>query len=435
MNFNQDQQFVIKNLEEFLEQDEYKSVLLDAAGGTGKSFTIKYFNNKAIYLTPTHQAKKVLVAEKLCNVYTIARFLRMEMDYDENGKETPIFKGVDEKLLITNSKPFIIIDECSMLTTEQVKALENVDYHKLYCGDKCQLPPIEKVENSNENIEKSVVYDLEFFKKLTLTKNMRCGDNPISLVNNYFRNIILNIKNVKKPIIETVNKDQVLELFVKNRDLNHNSKEDIRVVSYTNAKVNYWNNEIRQRLYPNQFKDKFVLGEKLIVDKYIHQSKLYTGDDFVVEEIQRIRKIYKKYLCRCENCKRYVAKKYDGLDYISVEIETFEIKYDGKTYYKPVDEINEKLIKNILMTEKCKIKNQDCNSNTRKELWKELYSWYSSNNVPLIYTYSITIHKSQGSGFSTVIFDTHGLHYNDLSRKLRYVAVSRAKKSLFQICR
>lgn len=415
MNYTKDQEYVIDKIKEFLNQKDNLTCILDAPGGTGKTYTISYFKKDALYLCPTNQAKKVLQEQGIFNVYTIARFLQMEMDYNEEGEEIPVYKGFDNTIL--KDTKLIIVDECSMLNNRQIKCLLQTNRNILFTGDSCQLPPVKEKIVSD-------VFQLNHWEKLKLTTNIRADNQDLQKINLYYRNIIKNIKCSKIDLSKNlINKQNVPDLF--------NPEKDIRLVTYTNKSVNKWNNLIREKLYPTNFNQKFVLGEKLIIDAFITVSKevkYYTGDPFIIEELEIVNKNYNYEFCKCDKCSKYIPKKYKILDKIEVCIETFEIKNNGNVFYHPIDEENLKLLTKIFLAKKCLIKNS---SGDKKQKWKDLYNWYKKEKIPLIYPYATTIHKAQGSGFQSVIFDPVGLFYNDLSRKLKYVAVSRAKENLF----
>lgn len=418
INYTEDQKNVHQGITNFQNQNIRLSALLNAPGGSGKTYTIANYSKEALYLTPTNQAKEVLKQNGIYNVFTISRFLKMEIGYTDDGKEVPLYNGYDVDIL-GNSK-LIIIDECSMITSEQCNHLEQIPIHKLYCGDHCQLPPIETPE-----VDQSLVFKLDHFDKFKLTKNLRTSSPKLNEIINYYRNVVLDIKCIKPKDFNLIDKSSVIDLF--------QIDKNIRLVSYKNSTIDKWNLLIRQHLYPTNYPDHFILGEKCIVNKFISiptldnngLCKYYVGDDFIIENIEVIDKIYKKDFCKCSKCIKYVPKKYTNVDSINVNITTFKITNNDNIFYYPIDKKNQDLLYNIFCNKKCII------TNLKNKNWKDLYTWWNINNIPLIYPYATTIHKAQGSGFDTVIFDPECLYYNKISRQLKYVAVSRAKKELF----
>jgi exodeoxyribonuclease-5 len=70
------------------------------------------------------------------------------------------------------------------------------------------------------------------------------------------------------------------------------------------------------------------------------------------------------------------------------------------------------------------------------KIWKE----YNENKInlksPICYTYSITIHKSQGSNYEKVFVDLNNIYYlyeTDSIIKACYTAVSRASISIYML--
>ena len=71
-----------------------------------------------------------------------------------------------------------------------------------------------------------------------------------------------------------------------------------------------------------------------------------------------------------------------------------------------------------------------------KFLWKEYYRLKEILDAPIEYSYAITVHKAQGSGYDNVFVDFDNINFcNNNMEKLRllYTAVSRTKKKLYFI--
>ena len=69
-----------------------------------------------------------------------------------------------------------------------------------------------------------------------------------------------------------------------------------------------------------------------------------------------------------------------------------------------------------------------------KVVWKVYYMFEAKCMAPIDYQYSLTVHKSQGSGFKNVFVDCDNINFckNDKERlRLLYTAVSRCSENLY----
>lgn len=419
----------------FVESHNHKNgmILLKAPAGRGKTFLAKYlkkmYKKAFIVIAPTHKAKNILKKD-IKDAETIHKFFNSSYEVDEDGKKHYIFKKVNY------SNKIIFVDECSMITKKMFKIFEELSNDNLiiFSGDDLQLPPVNDL--SPEDIENDLIIskisDISVvFKNVEnvfeLTQNMRVK-NTSNLIVEKAREYIISKNEIPNSIIE-VNINQIIECF-KNPNYSHLSKI---ILAYTNIKVNKYNKLIRMKLFNvcEEELKKYYIGEELVytgMRKY-HEKTYHTSDIIKITNID-FETIFLNYAkCNCQlNCN---LPKY--------RVEGFEINFykltdnDGNIWYKPFEEQD---IKNFIkiklsMKSHC-IKMRDSNK------WRNYYDFLETHDPDLKYSYSSTIHKSQGSEWDLVFVDKRNIMdvcKNDLLLKKHcyYTALSRMKCNVFEI--
>lgn len=436
----------------FIVNNNKGQILLNAAGGTGKTHFIKYLvsvkrNWNIKVLAPTHKAKSLFEMKGIrCD--TIHRFLKAKKDIDENTGEI-FFKFQDTY----EDYDLIIVDECSMIDSKMFDMLRKFEY-VLYTGDDHQIPPV------NETLSK-------VFKKcdrsFTFEKNERMDENPDSMSAIYLEKFRKSVDKFKKIQIEfRRNIDDVVKCF-KNGD-------DVVLLAWTNKQVWYRNGEIRSKLFkkPGEDLKKYYEGEKLIfsgwrratvkvpvekvsepvknsedededVSKFLTSTislTYHSSQSIHITELTECKKIIPFNRCKhqlspdkLKTCKECDVK---GHRYTEHEIRFYVITdQNGVLWWKPYDAKEKKKINEILSDLK-----RSCMQLKDKNLWKEYYKLKNTYNPDLLYEYCMTVHKSQGSQWSKVFVDINNIrHCRDvkLLARLSYTAVSRFKKYVFFI--
>jgi len=419
--------------------------LLEAPAGCGKTYCAKYLlddyqsfgNKKKCYIiAPTHKAKQMLQKSmKKRNVETIHRFLRGELYYTSAGVQKYKFNPIELKNCI------IFVDECSMINDEIydiIKDKYSDNNYIIYAGDSLQLPPIEKeIEDEVifgiDKIKKSKAFDkknvVEYFE---LTENMRARTNPLGVFQiNKARETIK--KKVLPDFIAKTDTESFLNFIKKNN-------EDFIILAYSNVKVNYYNKLIRTVLYNNGKTDDlkdYYINEKLVFSGYRYIDNVinyHTSDIITIKDLNK-KEIELKYIvCDCndelEECKQCGISNHKTK---SLKIDFWEIidQYYTK-WYKPYSEVDLKKFYKLQKHYK-----DHCIKMKQENKWKEYYSFINLYNSDLRYTYSSTIHKSQGDEWDNVFLDRENLIKCAKSSLLRltayYTAVSRMKKEVYEI--
>jgi AAA+ ATPase superfamily predicted ATPase len=217
--------------------------MLTGGGGVGKTFLIRKFINKINednkiasakhynfkVLAPTHKAVGVLKKGIGHDVQTLAKFLGYAETYDEDG----------EKVISYNTKKeigldFIIVDECSMLTLDQINALISKDLKIIFLGDSYQIGPI------NEECSVSNIFNLCDIN-YELKKNQRTlNDKILDIIQIFRHNVDLRYiqrKSIDHEFRTTSRKTFDQELISSFYNENTDNTISTVFIAYTNLHV------------------------------------------------------------------------------------------------------------------------------------------------------------------------------------------------------
>lgn len=461
ITLNEGQQKACESIKSFIKSDD-KIFLLTGSAGTGKTSVIVHCltemgNCEIVFAATTNQA--VSVIEKMLNkrlrteCITIHKLLKVKRKIDKEGKEMfqPTIDDENPLKLIKSrsiySYDIIVIDEVSMMTKElceKVIALsDKIPGKIIFIGDRAQLPPV------NENSSYIFTIDIPHFE---LTQVMRNGGNILNL-SNQTRNLIIANKKISFKQVEGEN----VKLFRNKHELINNyielakDKKNIKlpiILTYTNKNCGEINKKIRNALFDNPT-HRYVTGDIIVFNKfYVLKSNIesyYTSQQVNISSVEisshKIENInfsiqfndtkltdlltelknysdnksYKTWLLRTCNNDRIITIHDDDL----------------KTYNKDIE-----IIKDYLINIKTYI-DKKTNKNLAiiiEKLWNYYYHQFIDQFADIVYGYSITTHKSQGSTYPTVYIDMQDIIMNnpdkDNSYKCLYTAITRSSESI-----
>ena len=367
--------------------------------------------NTACVICPTNKA-----LSEIRNKYdgddiefmTIAQFLCKIKRYNTKGELT--FKIGKSKEYMTRIYDYLFIDEASMIEDEDYTCFEElIDVHQtkiVYIGDNCQLPPV----NKKESIVFKVVDDVIELKRI-----IRANNDDIKKVNKTFRGIFKG-----KPIDikeEWKNEDYSNVYFTESRQqflkcIKKNMNGDGKILAYTNKKVEYYNKLSRELLYGKNI-DKYMKGEKIVFNNHFISGtdKYYSNQEVTIHNVMIVRKQHSN------------GKNYKVYKLIINDTEIYRVHTDDeKDYIANFSQMYKDLKSSKLTTEK---------------EWEKYYDAKLEFLPPIDYSYSLTVHCSQGSTYHSVFLDMNDISsvaYNhsdvDLERVL-YTGISRASDRLF----
>ena len=419
IDLTEEQWQTLKELDAFV-RGRRKLHLLTGYAGTGKTTLLqalikqmrKRSDRRKIVLTAfSNKATKVLDSmasrwELDVDALTCCKLLGLKPDIDNNtGKQ--IFKPDPGSENIFDRYRLVIVDEASMINEEMWNLLTEAvsDLHKrtqiLFVGDVAQLPPI----NERESKAFSEIYD-----RSDLTQVVRYGGAigvlaesiRNQLGNRYLPRFHTDMNDDRTTGVVVAPADQWEKLMVRAFLSDHYKKDSdyVRVLAYTNKRVNYLNHSIRTAIY-GQATRRFVKGERLIAN----------APCFVKESIV---------LQNSEECEVLEANEGKDGEWFVWFLRVLNDE----------DKIRHLTVLHELSVEKFE---QQLQTYAEARRWREFWDLKTLFHN-LSYAYCLTIHKSQGSTFKNVFVDIPNtlINYNVQERnQLLYVAVTRASDRLF----
>lgn len=409
INLSDEQDYCIQNICDFLKNNNNKLVYsVDGFAGTGKTTIIsfltklisterslRYRYRNIAFLTFTGKASSVLKKKleefKLLTddeyyVGTIHSLLYVpKLEYDPELKIKKIV-GWKKRDNIIDMYDLIIIDESSMVNQEILNDLIDQNVPIIMFGDSFQLQPVSGKQNT-------FILDPDFKLK---TIHRQALDNPIIYLSKYIRENYHIPHGIFSPSVFKLdwNQQKTQELFY-NLDYSNfdNINELCVLVGYNNTRTSI-NKLIRQKIgFPKKM--PICTGEKVMC---LHNDGVLCNGQIGLVLFELYQPQYKLWKLDIKFDNDIIHQLYCPTKF-----------FNKSNKYNIFEEL-----KNI-KKQYPKIKNINC----------------------LDYSYSITVHKSQGSEFDKVVlFEERLPNMDDYSyARWLYTAVTRSKEKLFIISR
>lgn len=281
---------------------------------------------------------------------------------------------IDYDIEVPNHLKFLIVDECSMTPPRFIDALLEANVKVLYVGDQKQLPPV--------------------------------GSESIAL----FEHVGFNLETIYRSDDAIINAS--IKAYERN-EIDIQDNEEVSVDTYRNKRVTH--------VLKQEDPDVILCAKnetRRLINKNVRAFKQINEESISVEETV----LFLKNTIDVYNGMTDVITSWKDLTDGFIE---FRIKgIPSKSFYT---------YKRFL--------EEDINSSYQGyEILKDVFG--SSKKIPSIvtnpqfvyitYGYGLTVHKSQGSEYDTVLFLDEPL-YNVERNRLRYTAITRAKNRLIVI--
>jgi len=408
-------------------------------------------NNMEIQvLAPTNKAIKVIKGKirksldenKLLPVnihfWTISKFLQQDIEYTPEGRVTYKTKLDINKTGYKYIK-YVIIDEASMISRNNWNDLKKFIFQRLpkikilLIGDDCQLPPVKE--------KSSVVFNIRC-KRFRLNDIVRTQSEQITDIYNTYRTAV----EERKKVVEIKEKGDDFK-YMKSFKLSIQNEFDVindKVISYSNDSVDKYNNLVRNIVFNNP-EEKYVVGEKLIFGTSVRCSSIngsvveakhyyYANDEATVNAVDKMVintnfthseekfNLAKLFPEETFNVYKLALRLEDGvtnlvLKVVDEDIDKFEMYFDD--IYEKIKDLS---------------KNKRLKRDYISKLWNIFYTVKNSINIPIKYSYALTVYKAQGSTFQKVFIDLEDVHdcvkYLDVLNKTLYTAVTRASEKI-----
>lgn len=461
MTLTPSQQIVFDQFVDFVNSDE-QVFLLKGSAGTGKTTMLKAIIDslkdqwRYVLMAPTGRASYILGKKTDYPASTIHRKIyEMEEGLKDDGSGKMIFsprKNEDEF-----TKTIYFVDEASLISNVNS---ENELYRfgsgfllndlMKYCGDKkivfvgdyAQLPPI----GQNISPALSAEYLKEHFnvscKEVYLKEVVRqVADSSIlinatsirdSIENNVFNTFQINDG------ADVIHGESLLNDY--NKLTSGNVNEDAVIIAYSNSQVLDYNLAIRKNFFPNNFDERVLPGELLLVSQnnYFYEEELFNGTIVKVVDanpngmVER-RKV--RYKSSEKDEKGETITKEMELVFRNVRIETPSHKQidciildnflTDKTPYFSKD-YHQALMADFNIRMQGMIRGEE---ERRQTMRKDKYV----NALVCRYGYAITCHKAQGGEWKYVFADmsTFGGKLNSGYFRWAYTAITRSNGTLW----
>lgn len=462
---NEQQKDVISQIDDFINNPNEFAMTISGWAGTGKTTLMEIVNRRywmshtVHFAATTHKAAGVLKEKVGKKVFTVNSLFGIMIETDMDGETYDVSKKA-RKLADDKVKPnsIIIIDEASMLSIQNyidvvLKAKER-KCKIIFIGDSAQLSPV------NED-DISVVFRNTDHRIVELTKVMRTDDNAILNESTAVRTgdgftYVTNVNEEGDGVryINCHNVKAILDVIDSHIDGLKEDPNHFRVLTYTNANVEKLNRMIRKKLGYDGLNPQ--PGEPLMAySNWGYEGMGVSGA------------VYKIVNSEAYNCKGVVSEYDEDIS----EMITYKNDSGLDDYHLHIIELDvEDSLGNQINVPLIDVKNNEHNREIVVALaFEKVHQWnlyreaenkmdklkcldkinaideflFVNDNVydkygtliqakVIDYGYAHTIHKSQGSTFTHVLINDDDISRcldKNVRKQLRYVAVTRAKKS------
>lgn len=430
------QQFIFDDLVDKIHNypGRVEAVIVGNAG-SGKSTLVSkiiestYQGLNIAVTSPTHKANSVLrkmllnvgITKEDALISTIHSFLGLKLQYEKNRQ---VLKHDPRSPNSTAMVDVLFVDECSMISEEMYAHILN-QMHRVrraivFIGDDCQLPPVE-AEGTASETKLSPTFNIKL--RYTLDEVLRQAlDNPIINVATQIRECIGTGRNPMQ-ILNSINgyenitpiDDEMLFLDVYKEYINehrgsavkiYNFVQENKIIAYTNYRVQFANMYIRNEVFHEHTEHEFIQGEPIVFET-TNENCPYTVQEII-------------------QCPEVRKESFLGID-------CWQFKLPNGDYIWGVGPYSRMKLDDYLEDLVLKIERKVENPLTKKPfMWQDYYVIKNKINV-INYPYATTAHKSQGSTFNNIWFDTDFIERipnNDTKCRILYTALTRPRYSV-----
>ena len=428
------QRSVLFDLISFIEGKEHE-ICLTASAGTGKTMLLNILydilNNcgyDVCFVTPTNKSKAVIVGNSSKDALTIHSLLNLRpnidiMDYDATQLQFDFGMLNRSKIQV---RDILLVDECSMINDDIYEVLEKYFGRSkiIYSGDPKQLAPVNQQHMSKtfscrqlhltkiyRQPESKIYQVLEYLRKKPIYKFKPVNDDNGNII---ICNNIINMIETYAPIFKVAS--------------NFNETQLVKLVTYTNNRIQALNDLIRKKLYDDN-------------EEYHEREVLTTYDRVVFSPNHVLLENSKDYMIRYVNSTTlYLA---------NIVFKGYELTLTDGDFDYVVKILSKDNKKEDFEKLACELESRRQRAVDKKQinLWKNFFDLEQGFLTPIDliydnrvikrksidYGYCISTHKAQSSGYTTVMIDMENIwrcKNPEELRQLQYVACSRTKKDL-----
>ena len=409
---------------------------IQGAAGTGKTFLLSIIikeiskSHKVRVTAPTHKACMVLKSKlkefKVLNgnvsVSTIHSYLKLKL---QNNLDTGITELIEDSFNNDKNKKvdLLIIDESSMVSQQlydySLKRLDKGDIKfVLFSGDIYQLPPVDNTSDAMPIMEVHNNFKLEKIVRQAQESEVIQQSQLLKkhIEANDFKYIEELFKDCKQEIISIYDQKEFINHYLQN------PITDKVILSYTNESVNQYNFGIRKTIRGDV--QQFVVGEEVIFNESYNPKNsdfpIYANNDIIIIGHAELKyhETYKiNYWTLNETITDELGKQTLSPDRISV-VDKGSLEY----YYFSLQEL----------AKQAKV----AQGHEKKTKWAQYFE-LKNMFADVRYTYSTTLHKSQGSTYKAVYINVKSLEKMinfigfDIVYRLLYVGITRTSDKVY----
>lgn len=419
---NADQRAAYDGIVDLFNSDGHHMAILSGPAGTGKTYLTSalYEALKPTLAAMTHKAAAVMHRATGKNVKTLAKVLK-QMKYNDTNSGEVKFRSRDDVMLDTDT---LFIDESSMMNEDNFDMVMQKlagNYNILFIGDEFQLPPV------NEDYSKALTWSE--IPRYNLREIMR------SKAGSGIQQVSINIRTAMEE--KAVKIDGMKEILDKHLDIewikeseafprmveefkNAEDVDDVRMISFTNARVEQFNYHLKKSVTGDA--DKFKVGDILMTNAAF-APKFAVDVDADGKGHQVLTDRMDGVQIQNNESLRITGIREGTL----MDIEVYWIDTEEhKNIPVPVDRI----ALDLYTKELGKKARLQSNQMDRKAYFSQMFQ-YLEAFADLRLNYAQTVHKSQGSTYKTCFFDLTSLNSDtEMGKKLLYTGVTRASEKL-----
>ncbi len=467
MELDNSQSKFIKEFEKETLNFENDFFILTGPAGSGKTEVIKNavgicdeLNIGYQCLAFTGRAASVLRNRGLDNTRTIDSWfyqLNKESTFKENFSDKDSFVFfIDESSMISNGavvfenkEPELDfkLDEIMWSTYRHIPC-KNIFF--VFVGDSNQLPPLkhEYCPALDENYFikryglRGTSHELSKVHRQNLESEITKVAKNFMLQNTQSVKKIPSLRQIKNEV-EVINNNEIIPKFF---DFYFQDKHDVKIITATNKKADYYNFLIKEKLssggagdfHPYQIPNDYIQPQKGDILQLfentggIYEFPLFNGQFLEILETGPVEEAILSKGSKISDKLPFVnqeifvetisdsGQKLGNLQKITISIDHLVNSFNlSKEQYEYFDKKGDSFLEKI-------------KKNAEKIFSKKIYFDKKYNPVLTRYGYAITGHKAQGGGWKNIIIDFSG--FNDENGHLPpswiYTAITRAKSNL-----
>lgn len=458
MHLSTDQLQAFEKIQKFITNDTHDVFLLKGYAGTGKTtlvrFVIEWLKEKKVsfrLMATTGRAANVLKNKTGYDATTVHSEIYYfdKVDGQSSSSEEYFFSDPHGQLILNfdvrsndNEDMIYIVDEASMISNEPT--IENTtarfgtgnllaDFMKyckgnkiIFVGDPCQLPPVSDTIHSPALDKEYLSSNFRVkVQETELTEIKRQANNSeiLSLAAPFRKKITANFYEQWFKINDPVGSQ--VSLFASQEDMirqftsiyQQHGPEHAIILCNSNTQCNQINDQVRKVLFPGQ--TKLQVGDLLIVTQNSYTTRLYNGDQVVVESIGETERRMNFHFTHVQVRSLFNNRLYDTL-----LIENL--------LYNNLGNLTPDEVKSLMIDFTYRMKNKGIKFNS-EEYKNAMLSDPYLNALRAKFGYGLTVHKAQGGEWPVVfLMISKSIYYQERPYVYRwlYTAITRASEHL-----